>query len=164
MASAQVALATLTLGAPKATVTFSGISGAYRDLRLVITYTGTIVRAGYRCNADTGANYNYIIAHGSGSATGSLDSGVGDTSGRLMGNWACSATVPTNTILDIFDYSATDKHKSGLAREDSPSFGTSMGSHRWASTSAVTSITLFDSNAGNSFSAGSTFTLYGVSA
>jgi len=66
--------------------------------------------------------------------------------------------------MTILDYSATDKHKSGLWRVDAPSQdGTLAMASRYASTSAITSMKVFGS-ASKTFPAGSTFALYGVSA
>jgi len=71
-----------------------------------------------------------------------------------------NSTQAAFTHIQIMDYSATDKHKSGLIRftstPDQPV--TVAQAFRWASTSAITTITLADAT----FTSGSTFALYGI--
>ena len=62
--------------------------------------------------------------------------------------------------IDFFDYSATDKHKSALSRLSDAGASVSMSANRWASTAAITSITMTAST--GTFSAGATFHLYGI--
>jgi len=64
------------------------------------------------------------------------------------------------------DYSATDKHKTVLVKRgvsDATGYSVGMEAGRWASTSAITSINIFDQS-GDTFDAGSSFALYGVAA
>jgi hypothetical protein len=58
------------------------------------------------------------------------------------------------------DYSATNKHKSVVTRNDHPSH-TQAQANRWANTAAITSISIAV-RGGSSFASGSTFSLYGV--
>jgi hypothetical protein len=76
--------------------------------------------------------------------------------------YATSSTFFTGSF-DIMDYSATDKHKTVLMRVGNTSYATTMAAGRWANTAAVTGVQFF-SPGGANFTAGSTFTLYGVSA
>ena len=163
MATALTPLANLTLGGSQATVTFSSISGAYRDLRLVMqTQASALATWVVQFNSDTGANYHYVTASGDGASTFSvsntganycvlLNKALGDTTV----NWTCS--------VDVMDYSATDKHKSLLIRTSNAARATETLAGRWGSTSAVTSLVVY-SPGGQTFAAGSTFALYGVSA
>jgi hypothetical protein len=68
-------------------------------------------------------------------------------------------------IIQVMDYSATDKHKSVLVRanSDAPSQNGVVAAvaGRWASTSAVTSVVLLP-EVGPNFASGSTFNLFGV--
>lgn len=155
----MTALATLTLSAGQATVTFSSISGAYRDLRLITRTTSTTASGGYmRFNGDTGSNYSAVWAYGTGASTGS--SSATGTSISLFGMLNGNTNIDS---YDILDYSATDKHKSLLNRYDSPQAdGTYMRAGRWANTAAITSIVLGATT--GTFSAGDSFTLFGVSA
>jgi hypothetical protein len=71
-----------------------------------------------------------------------------------------SSSQGVNTV-QVMDYSATDKHKTLLARASYAGNQAQAAAARWASTSAITSITLF-MDAGRSFATGTTFSLYGV--
>lgn len=158
MATALVALATTTLASASATVTFGGIPGGFRDLRLVIN--ATVASGGgevmyWRLNSDTGANYNYVQMDGNGSTTSSTSSA--NQTIQEIGRFYATPTVVT---MDILDYSATDKHKTALSRTSGAANVVAALAARWASTAVVTSITL--STSGANFAAGSTFSLYGI--
>lgn len=159
--SAITALATLTLGSTASTVTFSSIVGTYRDLMLVITPIATL-GAGYyiRLNGDSAANYSYVSMYGNGSSALSVS---GSDTGFVMTN---SHNVPTTGgvvhKLNLMDYSATDKHKTALITQDLSTISTERMAARWANTAAVTSLVCVTWS--QQFAAGSTFTLYGVSA
>jgi hypothetical protein len=77
-------------------------------------------------------------------------------SGDLMTDFSNSA------IIQIMDYSATDKHTTVLVRNGTASRGVEMVTGRYASTSAITTVLLFPST--GSFDIGSTFSLYGIEA
>jgi hypothetical protein len=112
-------------------------------------------------NGDTGGNYNGVWATGTGSAANS-SSESNQTSARLFG----ASVGPANTfsnlgIIQIMDYSATDKHKTVLTRYGAAGTEVQMTASRYASTSAITSVTVFDI-LGQTYQTGSTFSLYGI--
>lgn len=156
-------LANITLGSSAASVTFSSISQAYRDLILVIETLAATGSVGLtlRINGDSGSNYNYVRMDGTGSSAIS-GSSASQTSMLLAFYGQATTTARAINTLSIMDYSATDKHKTILNRADQAADGTHAGAGRWASTSAITSLA-FTSNSGN-FAAGSTFSLFGVAA
>jgi len=156
MTAAMVALGNLTLSSSQATVTFSSIPGTYRDLRLVISGPGTAggsVTQLIRFNGDSG-NASTVRMYGDGSTAAS-----GTDTLMLIGN--IYASVLFSTTVDIMDYSATDKHKNVLARNSMGAAITIADASRWASTAAITSVTVLP-NSGNSYAAGCTFALFGV--
>jgi hypothetical protein len=71
-----------------------------------------------------------------------------------------AAPVNANAILQIMDYSATDKHKTSLLRSNIPGASTIANAARWPETTAINSVNLFTS--GGTMNAGATFDLYGV--
>ena len=157
-------LATLTLSASAASVTFSSISQAYRDLVLVVQLKSSAVANVYvRPNSDaTTANYSQVYMGGSGTAAYSA-SATSNPGFMLTGLSNPDATNLWNAKLDLMDYSATDKHKTALVRADDASEGTLAQASRWASTAAVTSLVI-TTNTATTWSAGSTFSLYGIAA
>lgn len=158
-----IPIANITLSSNASSVVFSSITQAYRDLILVVDAgnSGNVYN-GLRgkINNDSAANYRIVYALGNGSST---ISSAESTSNMFLG-----ATGATNsaTTVQFIDYSATDKHKTTLIRRsvaDASGYSLGMEVGRWASTSAITSIELFDQS-GYSLDSGSTFTLYGVAA
>lgn len=160
MPTAQyTALANVTLGSTVSSVTFSSISGSYRDLMVVVipVAASTGYGTGLRFNGDSGSNYYNIRVLGNGStATSSFT-----PASRAYMNFG--TTIPTSSeamaIGHIMDYSATNKHKTVLARGDVASNGTEMVTARWDNTAAITSVGV--QFLGNGVS-GSTVALYGV--
>ena len=157
-APAMQAIGNVTLSSASATIVFNNISQSYRDLRLVVTVIGgSNFNQSLRFNSDTGTNYNRVSMAGNdiGSAVSSSNTSVDQLYGGVAGS------QPASNIYDILDYSATDKHKSTLCRTnvmDSSFMYVQATAGRWASTSAITSITVM----GGTFGIGSSFTLFGV--
>ena len=160
--STYVALATTTLASASSIVTFSSIPATpYRDLIVVVT--GELDSANtpdiaLRLNADS-SNYSQVYMRGDGSTKSSgtysaiyLNSASTWSSGRLY-----------NHIVQIMDYAQTDKHKTVLARGNWAGGDVNATASRWASTSAVNSVSVLVSGSGN-FAIGSTFSLYGIEA
>lgn len=154
------ALATLTLTGTDSSITFGSIPSGYRDLLLVVAGTTNESRGtetGLRLNSDSSSNYAQVKMAGSGSSA---------YSNAGSGTYATVAIhVAPNlfqTIIQVMDYSATDKHKTILARSGNPSSdGTMAVANRWGNTAAVTSLTLVN-YWGEAFKSGTTFDLYGV--
>jgi len=157
--STYVPLATITLSSTDSEIVFSSIPATYRDLVLVYRGVAFENAVSARANADTGTNYSLVRMGGNGSTTFSsapttsffpiLYSGTPVTGmGRLM----------------IFDYSATDKHKTALTRGDGSDYSiTEALASRWANTDAIHSLTVY-TGLGVNFAIGSTFSLYGIAA
>ena len=163
--STYIALANLTLTATDSDVTFSSIPATYRDLVLVSTTRNSSQSAPFsqyriRVNGDTGANYAgvYMIGDSSGAASAG---GSGATEYTIYYSEPSTASSFAVTISHFMDYSATDKHKTILTRNDAPSQSlTSAYAARWANTAAITSISVY-APAG-AWAIGSTFALYGI--
>lgn len=159
-----VALATTTLGSAASSVTFSSIPTsvngvALRDLIVVFAGDGTSGGAdiAIQLNSDTGNNYNRVFMGGSGSGSGF--SGSNSNVGRMDIMTAANARQ-LNFTWNLMDYSATDKHKTALVRDNDAGFQVVARAFRWANTNAVNTVRVFVS-AGN-ISSGSTISLYGV--
>jgi hypothetical protein len=154
------ALATTTLSGGETTVTFGSIPSGYRDLVLSYEAFGANIAPYLRFNNDSGNNYSGLWMRGYSSGTQSVQySGI--SYWRIFTSVA-SATIPNHGVLQIMDYSATDKHKTGLLRQDIGADFTNAHAWRWASTSAVNEIDII--LFADSFASGSTFSLYGIEA
>lgn len=159
-------LANITLGSSASSVTFSSISQAYRDLVLVMQVkTSAVCNVYLRPNNDTTtANYSYVNMGGFGSGSGSSGSNSGGYSGAILTAYSTpDATTWWDNKTDLMDYSATDKHKTLLTRNGDAAEAVVAIASRWASTSAMTSLVITTGDS-NTFSAGSTFALYGIAA
>lgn len=151
-----VALAQVTLGSSASSVTFSNIPATYRDLVLVIAGTTSgDTNPRLRLNGDTG-NASWVGMWGNGSSTTS----AANTDALLFGSLG---TSQSNTILQIMDYSASDKHKTVLGRGNQGAGSVWAFAGRWASTTVVNSATIVPA-IGVNFNTGTTFNLFGIRA
>lgn len=157
LTDAMVALYSTTLAAATSSVTIAGIpTTGYRDLRLVVNAYGPGGDNSYcRFNGDSGSNYPQVYMYGNGSSAASSASTWAELYLGTLG------TAMTTNTLDIFDYSQVDKHKATLVRGSDTTAYVQARAGRWASTAAVTSITIL---CGGTYSIGSTFSLYGIKA
>jgi hypothetical protein len=160
--SAWTPLANVTLGSTANTVTFSAISGSYKDLRLVFCGGIGSDNASFTINNDTSSVYRCNIIESNGTASSSVWTGATGSGIFASGYILWYNTSGILLTMDILDYSATDKHKTILTRGNNTARAVNAVVNRWPSTDAVTSIR-FNGNGAN-FTAGSTFALYGISA
>lgn len=158
-------LANITLGSSTSTVTFGSINQGFRDLVLVITAKSVAGTATvqFRPNGDTGFNYSYVNMQGNGSSTNTLANSGGNNNFGLTVNTGVTNSEFNVIILNALDYSATDKQKLLLVRNNRAGNGVEAIAGRWADTSAITYFTL-TLNGGDSFATGSTMALYGIAA
>jgi hypothetical protein len=166
MASTYTAIATTTLGSAVASYTFSSIPSTYTDLVLVANWaqdSGTqrecAVRVG-NGSVDTGSNYSLTELYGNGSSAASyrrsnvyyLDIAINTTVGAQNMN-----------IVHFMNYSNNTTYKTVLSRHSSAAQEAEALVGLWRSTAIINTIQLIFEGAVN-FSAGSTFTLYGIKA
>ncbi len=156
--STYVALATTTLSGADTEIVFSSIPAGYRDLVLVANTNAAQTDVRLRINGDTGSNYNWVYAEGNGS---SASSNVTSNQSSFGYFYVTTGQAFLSTI-QFMDYSATDKHKPLLIRNAKANEKVSMIAGRYASTSAITSISLFSLPSGG-YNSG-TFSLYGIEA
>jgi hypothetical protein len=118
-----------------------------------------------RFNSDTGNNYSHVNMMGQEGNTTVSTSNTGSNGLDIDFFGNTLTTADSNHIIQIMDYSATDKHKTVLIRErfygsTSSDVRVAALAARWASTSAISTISIF-LNSGN-IAAGARFDLYGV--
>lgn len=164
--STEIALATTVLSTSAATITFSGISGSYTDLRLVLQ--GTTNAAGNQFEltfngVTTGTTYSYTYMYGS-AATGTAVSGRSSSNSKILLDQSVQQTsAPFLITADIFGYTGSI-YKSVLATSNEAN--TVMASYvnlvtgLWRNTAAITSLRL--NAAGGNFTAGTVATIYGI--
>lgn len=140
-------------------ITFSSIPSTYRDLVLVSNAVSSLTNGGISTtvNGDTGPNYLTVLMEGSGGTT----TARAQARSSILYSWFTgniTTTHPATHLLHLIDYAQTNKHKVMFLDSNS---GTqiSFRSHiRYASTSAITSITVATADC----VVGSSFHLYGI--
>ena len=160
-----------TITTATTSITLTSIDQSFGDLILVANklVTGGAMNDNVRFNGDTGSSYNYVIAEKNQTGSGDPGYSTAKTNQTVAKYYQTSYGTSTNgavLVLQFMDYSATDKHKTVLARNSNPDTdanygGVSMGAIRWANTAAITSIELRSSNTVE-FAIGTTLNLYGI--
>lgn len=156
---------TISLASAASSVTFNNIPGTYSHLQLRgITFAN--YRTGIRLNGDTGANYSYHLIGGFGSGSGySVGSASSNGSTTTIAPTQSGGSNPGSLILDILDYTNTNKNKtircfSGFDTNGSGDIW--LSSAAWYNPAAITTIMLLPTEGGSNFGQYSTFSLYGI--
>ena len=172
------AIASTTLSATAASITFSGIPSTYTHLQLRWTATTNRSTYGYdglefQFNGDTNINnYTQHGMNGNGASAAATGGGTGNIPAIYV-DFSLGTTVsnyPGTGIADILDYANTNKYKTVRALGGADLNGTiasvpgriNFASGLWLSTSAVNSITFFSSNSTPVFAINTQFALYGI--
>jgi hypothetical protein len=157
-------IATTTLGSAAATITFSSISSAYTDLRIVLVGSSSSASEDdpqLRFNSDSGTNYSRTQMRGDGTSASSNR----QTSQNYMviGKITATGSIKGMTTADIFSYAgSTYKTVLGTGSADANGSGNVQRAvGLWRSTAAITSIQIALASSSN-FEIGTTATLYGI--
>jgi hypothetical protein len=150
-------IATTTLGSGSADVSFTSIAGTYTDLIIIANgKTSSESTLGLRFNSDTATNYSSTYMRGNGTTA---TSGRFTSSSQMYAfNWNNSDST---ALWQIQNYSNATTYKTALNRLGGAGLYVAASVGLWRSTSAITSITI---KSNDTFSTGSTFTLYGIKA
>ena len=152
------------------TITFSSIPSTYQHLQLRWTARISLADTSdsfstVRFNSDSGNNYayHYLLGNGSSAIAGGSASQNRIAWPTILGNSATSNCFSVG-IMDIHDYASTTKNKTVRVFEGWEANGSGkayLNSGLWASTSAVTSLSIVAASSSN-FLTNSTFALYGM--
>jgi hypothetical protein len=153
-------IATNTVSGSSTTqVTFSSIASTYTDLILVANINSSAGYSIFRVNNDSSALYSRTWVYGNGSSAAS-NRGTGMTGLDLKPDSTTSVFAPT--IVHLMNYANTSTNKTFLLRQ-SQSTEVAAYAGLWRSTSAINRVDILMSGA-NVFTAGSSFTIYGIAA
>lgn len=159
---------TETLASAQLNVNFTSIPSTYTDLVIVcnnlFSASGT-PNLRILFNTDTASNYSVTNLEGNGSSPYSVRQS--SISGIDFGYYnslypTSSSTIPNNAIINVMNYSNTTTNKTVIGRHNGNS-GPVASVGLWRNTAAINSIRISNSSAVN-FTAGSTFSLYGIKA
>ena len=168
MAKTYEPIATTTLGSAQSSITFSSIPSTYTDLILVAGSLG-MNNAGsagkVRFNGDTGSNYSDTVLLGTGSSASSYREANANNI-RVYGfNVGPTGSGNNdNVIVHIQNYANSTTYKTVVCRSNITQVELAAVVGLWRSTSAITSVTFVAYNGTDTFTTGSTFTLYGIKA
>lgn len=165
---AMFPLQVITVGpASASSVSFTNIPNTYSHLQIRgITRCASVKEFYIQVNNDTGNNYAYHNLFGNGSSAGA---GANSTISRIATLTQVGSATAANTfspiIIDLLDYANGNKYKTfrilSGTEQNSSTCEIGLTSGLWQSTSAVTSISLFNATNTN-IEPNSQFALYGV--
>jgi len=166
----QVPGGSITVGTATASVTFSSIPATYTDLVLVMQPAANVddENVGIRFNGDTASNYSYTRL-GANNTAGSFSSNRSGSFSRINTTEATGTSTNLGNLVivaQIMNYANTNVYKSVIARSGQLGGtynGIELFAGRWINTAAINSITVMQGGA-RTFSTGSTFNLYGITA
>ena len=158
--STMTPIATQTLSANAASVTFSSIPNTYTDLIMVVnTITSTASEyMSINLNSDTGSNYSRTRLSGTGTSASS-GRNSNETVGYIGAETYGTNSLKFNTVVHFMNYANTTTYKTFLSRANHIDLATEAIVGLWRSTSAINTIKV-----NSNFASGSTFTLYGIKA
>jgi hypothetical protein len=158
---AYTPIATTTLASNTASYTFSSISSSYTDLVLIINGIITSSNATYRMqfNGDTAGNYSWTSIGAVNGGTGSYRASNTAFVPFFIIN---GGTLLYGANVNINSYSNTSINKTSIVQATCGNGEVSLVTGLWRSTAAINSITILTS--GGNLSAGTTLSLYGITA
>jgi hypothetical protein len=148
-------IATQTSNGSASTITFSSIPSTYTDLILVVRGAGSggSVDTTLRFNSDSGSNYSrhYMYADSS-SITRAVNVNMSQIGSGM------------NVVHHFMNYANTNMFKTVIGTYWQSSSIMLAQALLWRSTSAINNIAISVVGSGQTFTNGSTFTLYGITA
>ena len=159
-------IATFTLASTSTGVTFSSIPATFKHLQLRITANVSTTDAiNFQFNSDTGNTYALHRLEGNGASASASSSTTRSSIAILTGaGFASTASTFGASIVDILDYTSTNKNKTVRALSGSDrngSGGIELDSGLWFATpAAISSIYVYPSS-GN-MAINTSIALYGI--
>ena len=162
-------IATYTVTSNQATITFSSIPATYTHLVLqaVMMQNGTATGTnGFLQYNSTTTGYSKTIINGNGSSASSARS---TNMSRLFFNIDANASNWVFHTYQIMNYANTNVFKTTLSRQNEAAAIVDASVSLWQNTAAINQIAITASDnlgvgTADQFTAGSTFTLYGIKA
>ena len=164
--NSYASIATVLGNGSSSTITVSSIPSTFAHLQLRISTVTSSAGSGFfiRMNSDSGTNYSYHYLNGNGSVTGSGAVTSTNFISPFGVTYGTQTTSPTVSIIDILDYTNTNKNKTTRALSGMDNNGggeLQLFSGLWMNTAAITNLTLTTLSS-TTYSTGSTFALYGI--
>lgn len=157
-------IATTTVGStPVSEIVFSAIPQGYKHLQVRGIIRNSVTEGNLRIqfNSDTAGNYSHHQLTGDGGSVASYP--ASSQSYITSGNFSGVSGIFAGVVLDILDYTDTNKFKTTRSHTSFDRNGAGsvyFNSGNWRSSSAITSIRLFAGN--DAFAQYSSLALYGI--
>lgn len=161
MAQTYTPIKSYALTSPQATVEFANIPATYTDLVISVSAGATADNpVSIKLNNDSSGIYSTTVLYSDGSSTASYKEANQSTQNIMY----LQATPSTNTI-NIQNYANTTTNKTILTRGGSSGYvRASVVMWDWIAGSAAITTVALTVGGSSTFTAGSTFTLYGIKA
>lgn len=155
----------INVASTTSSVTFSSIPQTFKHLQI----RGSVQLAStadmnIQFNSDTGSNYAYHALYGSGASTATGLNTTSTSYGIYCGYFNSGSSSFAGLVVDILDYTSTNKYKTSRVLEGNDSNGSGyvfFNSGLWQSATAITSIKFYSKD-GINLNQYSSFALYGV--
>jgi hypothetical protein len=158
-------IATTLVGSTTNSVTINNIPSGYKNLQLrwILQLTNGSGELDLRFNSDSGTNYSYHRIYGQGTSA-VAEAGI-NTAYATVGYYATATSVFNGAVIDILDYSNTNKFKTVRSLNGMDTNGGGLvlfDSSCWRNTAPITSITIFSKDTNRDLAANSRISLYGI--
>jgi len=160
---AMIPLATTLLSTTATNITFSNIPKEYEHLQIRLLGVSGATYSELAFNSDFGANYSWHQV--TTDATSVTAAGGGSANQIFAAQLGASTSVPSITIIDIFDYSNTSKNKTVRLLNAVDANGSGFIYYRsgsWINTSAISTIRIQAQAGTGTFASGTHAALYGI--
>lgn len=160
---AMIPIATTALTTTAANITFSNIPKEYEHLQIRLLGVSAATYSELAFNSDFSANYTYHQLTGDGASVSA--SGAGGQSQIYAAQLGSATTYPSATIIDILDYSNTNKYKTVRLLNGLDSNGGGFIYYRsgiWLNTAAISTIRIAAQAGTSTFASGTHAALYGI--
>lgn len=158
-------IATVTLTSSQSTVSFTSIPSTYKHLQMRCFFqTGSQNWIQFNYNGDTSANYSMHELRGNGSSAAAYAVATTSAPFTCLSEMTPASNCFAVGIVDIFDYSNSNKVKTIRSLSGSNSNGSGnvgLVSNRWSGTATISSIDI-TVNGGGTVGQYSSFALYGI--
>jgi len=168
--STYTPIASQTLTAAAASVTFSSIPQGFTDLilvtRMASSNVATTFGSGFTLNNDTLSvgKLSFTTMYGNGTSANSFRWSTSTPSMKTVpsGTGATSLNAGGMSIIHLNNYSNTTTYKTILTRNGEPGDTVFAWVTLWQDTSPINKITFYPNDGTNTILSGSTFSLYGI--
>ena len=159
----MIPIATTVLATTAANITFSSIPNTYEHLQIRLLGVSAATYSELAFNSDFGANYSW---HQLTTDATTISVGGGASANQIYAaQLGGSTSVPSVTVIDILDYSNSNKNKTVKLLNAVDANGSGFiyfRSGAWMNTNAISTIRIAAQGSTGTFASGTHAALYGI--